>query len=207
MWPTQSASSLAAQSSKPEMISTLPPGKARAMQVRAGARNEAQQQIHQARFGRQLVLSIDEITPNPRNPRRTFSDEGLSQLAESMKRDGQIHPVVVRRVGDTWQLMVGERRWRAARLAALDQLAAVEREATDETAFRLAIIENVHREDLSHQEQVEALDALAEIVRGTGLRRTAAQLNMSPGWLSRRLSMRRDATIYPALEARPTRGC
>jgi ParB family chromosome partitioning protein len=170
------------------------------MQVRAGAREEAQQQIHQARFGRQLLLRTTEITPNPRNPRRTYNADGLNQLAESMKRDGQIHPVVVRRVGDAWQLVVGERRWRAAQLAGLDQLAAVEREASDDVAFRLAVIENLHREDLSHQEQVEALDTLTELVSGTGLRRAASELNMSPGWLSRRLAMRRDATIFPALE-------
>jgi ParB family chromosome partitioning protein len=116
-----------------------------------------------------------------------------------MKRDGQIQPVVVRRVGDSWQLVVGERRWRAAKLAGLMHLSAVEREATDEAAFPLAIIENIHREDLSHQEKVEALDTLSDIV-ATGLRRAAAELNMSPGWLSRRLSMSRDATIFPALE-------
>ena len=62
------------------------------------------------------------------------------------------------------------------------------------------MIENLHREDLSHQEQVEALDTLTELVSGTGLRRAAAELNMSPGWLSRRLAMRRDATIFSALE-------
>jgi ParB/RepB/Spo0J family partition protein len=170
------------------------------MEVRPGARDEAQQQIHQARYGRQMILRTDEITPNPRNPRRAFGTEGLAQLAESMKRDGQIQPVVVRRVGDTWQLVVGERRWRAAKLAGLIHLSAVEREATDEAAFRLAIIENIHREDLSHQEKVEALDTLSDIVATSGLRRAAAELNMSPGWLSRRLSMRRDATIFPALE-------
>jgi ParB/RepB/Spo0J family partition protein len=182
------------------MVRTLRPGTKPVMQVRPGARDEAQQQIHQARYGRQMILRTEEITPNPRNPRRTFGAEGLAQLAESMKRDGQIQPVVVRRVGDIWQLVVGERRWRAAKLAGLMHLAAVEREATDEAAFRLAIIENIHREDLSHQEKVEALDTLSDIVAASGLRRAAAELHMSPGWLSRRLSMRRDATIFPALE-------
>ena len=86
------------------MVRTLRPGTKAALQVRAGARDEAQQQIHQARYGRQMVLQVDEITPNPRNPRRTFGAEGLAQLAESMKRDGQIQPVVVRRVGDSWEL-------------------------------------------------------------------------------------------------------
>lgn len=146
------------------------------------------------------MLNLDEIEPNPRNPRRNFSDEALRQLAESMKRDGQIQPVVVRRVGSSWQLIAGERRWRAARVAGIPSVAAVQREATDDVAFRLSLVENIHREDLSHQEKVEALDMLGEIVHGRGLRRTALELNMSPGWLSRRLSMRRDPVVFPALE-------
>jgi ParB family chromosome partitioning protein len=168
--------------------------------VRDGSEAEARRQIDQARYGQQLVLTVDEIEPNPQNPRRTFSQEGLNQLAESMKRDGQIQPVVVRRVAATWQIIAGERRWRAARLAGIGTLSAVQREATDEAAFRLALIENIHREDLSHQEKVEALDMLGEMAAEHGLRRAARELNMSPGWLSRRLSMRRDPVVSPALE-------
>ena len=71
-------------------------------------------QISQARFGPQLVLRVDQISPNPNNPRRDFDEDSLNQLASSMQRDGQLQPVVVRRVGDTFQLICGERRWRAA---------------------------------------------------------------------------------------------
>jgi ParB family chromosome partitioning protein len=176
------------------------PGQTRASAVRNGSELEARRQIDQARYGQQLLLTIDEIEANPRNPRRSFSDEALKQLAESMKRDGQIQPVVVRRVGSKWQLIAGERRWRAARLASIPSIAAVQREATDEVAFRLALVENIHREDLSHQEKVEALDMLGEMVQGRGLRQTARELNMSPGWLSRRMSIRRDPVVFPALE-------
>jgi ParB/RepB/Spo0J family partition protein len=168
--------------------------------VRVGAEVDARRQIDQARYGQQLVLEIDQIEANPNNPRRSFSEEALKQLAESMKRDGQIQPVVVRKVGSVWQLIAGERRWRAAKLAGIPTVSAVQREATDETAFRLALVENIHREDLSHQEKVEALDMLGEMVDGHGLRRTAHELNMSPGWLSRRLSMRHDPVVSPALE-------
>ena len=176
------------------------PGQTRVSTLRNGSELEARRQIDQARYGQQLVIDLDEVEPNPRNPRRTFSDEALKQLAESMKRDGQIQPVVVRKLGPGWQLIAGERRWRAARLAGLPSVAAVQREATDEVAFRLALVENIHREDLSHQEKVEALDMLDEMVQGRGLRRTAMELNMSPGWLSRRLSMRKDPVVFPALE-------
>jgi ParB family transcriptional regulator, chromosome partitioning protein len=146
------------------------------------------------------VLPVDSIAPSPRNPRRAFNEAALAQLAASMQRDGQIEPVVVRRVGDGWQLIAGERRWRAARLTGIATVAAVQREASDAAAFRLALVENLHREDLSHQEPVEALDMLASLADGQGLRHTAAELGISPGCLSRRLSMRRDPVVFPALE-------
>jgi len=164
------------------------------------SKNEASEQISQARYGRQLALRISEIVPNPRNPRRTFSQEALNELAESMKRDGQIQPVAVRRVGEAWELIAGERRWRAAKLGGLQTLAAIELTATDEKAFRLALVENLHREDLSQQEKVEALDTLAEMVQGAGLMRTARELHMSAPWLSRQLSMRKDPVVFPSLE-------
>ncbi len=176
------------------------PGAVRASEVQAGSADEARRQIDEARYGPQLVLPIDSIEPNPRNPRRAFSDTALTQLAASMERDGQIQPVVVRRVGQSWQLIAGERRWRAARLAGIATVSAIQREASDAVAFRLALVENLHREDLSQQEQVEALDMLATMVDGQGLRHTAAELGTSPGWLSRRLSMRQDPIVFPALE-------
>src|SRR5919206_767520 len=176
------------------------PGVVQASEVQAGSSDEARRQIDEARYGPQLVLRVESIEPNPRNPRRAFNDAALAQLAQSMKRDGQIQPVVVRRVGQGWQLIAGERRWRAARLAGIATVSAIQREASDATAFRLALVENLHREDLSHQEQVEALDMLATMVDGQGLRHTAAELGISPGWLSRRLSMRQDPIVFPALE-------
>jgi len=169
--------------------------------ARAEARDEAREQIGQARFGQQLMLPVDDIEPNPRNPRRTIDEEGINHLAASLKSDGQIQPVVVRRVGETWQLIAGERRWRAARRAGILTVSAVVREASDQQAFRLAFVENVHRKGLSHEEMVDALDELADMAQTTGLRRTAAELSMDPGWLSKQLSMRRDPVIFPALEA------
>jgi ParB/RepB/Spo0J family partition protein len=172
-----------------------------AVRPRLAAVEEAKEQISQARFGPQLVLRVDQITANPNNPRRDFDEDSLNQLASSMQRDGQLQPVVVRRVGDTFQLICGERRWRAAKRAAIDTIAAIERDASDQQAYKLALVENLHRDDLSHEEKVTALDQLAELVQLSGLRRTAGELGMSPGWLSRRLSMRQDPVVFPALEA------
>lgn len=168
--------------------------------AREDARQEARDQIGQARFGQQLMLGVEEIEPNPRNPRRTIDEESINHLAASLKSDGQIQPVVVRRLGKTWQLIAGERRWRAAQRAGIGTVAAVVREASDRQAFRLAFVENVHRKGLSHDEMVDALDELADMAQTSGLRRTAAELSMDPGWLSKQLSMRRDPVIFPALE-------
>ncbi|MBV9355902.1 MAG: ParB N-terminal domain-containing protein [Chloroflexi bacterium] len=102
-------------------------------------------------------------------------------------------------MGRTWQLIAGERRWRAAGGAGIPSVAAVVWEASDQQAFRLAFVENLHRVGLSHEEMVDALDELADMAHTAGLRRTATELSMDPGWLSKQLSMRRDPVIFPAL--------
>jgi ParB-like chromosome segregation protein Spo0J len=111
--------------------------------------------------------------------------------------------VVVRRIGlaDRFQLICGERRWRAHRRAGLETIRAIEWAASDHDAAVLALMENVQRVDLSHAEKVAALDQLAELAQGKGLRQTARQLRVAPGWLSRQLAARKDPVIFPALEA------
>jgi hypothetical protein len=148
-----------------------------------------------------LQLPVDRVQPDPRSPRRIFNDDALEQLAESIKSWGQLQPVVVRRVGDVYQLVCGERRWRAHLRAGLENIWAVERHTTDEGALALALVENLHRVDLSHAEKVAGLDQLAELAQSMGLRKTAQQLHMDAGWLSRQLSVHRDPIIFPALEA------
>lgn len=150
---------------------------------------------------RLLSLRVDEIRPDPRMPRRTFDDDALDQLAESIKCWGQLQPIVVRRAADGYQLICGERRWRAHQRAGLETIQALERDATDQGALALALVENLHRVDLSHAEKVAGLDQLAELAQAQGLRRTAQQLRMDPGWLSRQLAVHRDPVVFPALEA------
>ena len=170
------------------------------------ARDEAErrrvaEQVRHARDGRDpLLLPIDQIDPNPANPRRDFSEAALDPLAESIKTWGQLQPVVVRRVGERYELVCGERRWRAHRRAGLPTIWAVERDASEHDALALALIENLQRVDLSHAEKVAALDQLAEVARVAGLRQTARQLRVDPSWLSRQLAVRRDPVIFPALE-------
>jgi ParB-like chromosome segregation protein Spo0J len=165
-------------------------------------RQRVVEQVQQARYGRDhLLLPVDQIVPNPDNPRQSFSEDALNQLAASIQRWGQLQPVVVRRVGDRYQLICGERRWRAHTRAGLDTIWAVERDATDQDALALALVENLQRVDLSHAEKVAALDQLAEVARAQGLRKTALQLHVDAGWLSRQLSVRKDPVVFPALES------
>ena len=105
-------------------------------------------------------LPIDSIVANPRQPRKAFDDNTLRDLAQSLKRSGVLQPVVVRRHGQQFQIVVGERRWRAAGMAGLSHIPAVVREATDAETLELALVENLLREDLNPMEEAEAYQRL-----------------------------------------------
>jgi ParB family chromosome partitioning protein len=107
-----------------------------------------------------LEIPLERMAPNPRQPRRAFEGQGLDELAASIRSSGVIQPVVVRRVGETYQLIAGERRWRAARQAGLDRIPAVVRDATDAESLELALVENLLREDLNPMEEAEAYQKL-----------------------------------------------
>jgi ParB family chromosome partitioning protein len=102
-------------------------------------------------------LPVDQIDANPRQPRKAFDSNSLDELARSLKASGMIQPVVVRRApAGRWQLIAGERRWRAAQQAGLERIPAVVREATDAESLELALVENLLREDLNPMEEAEA---------------------------------------------------
>src|SRR6267378_4048127 len=105
-------------------------------------------------------LPIGSIIANPRQPRKAFDDNTLRDLAQSLKRSGVLQPVVVRRHGQQFQIVVGERRWRAARMAGLSHVPAVVRETTDAETLELALVENLLREDLNPMEEAEAYQRL-----------------------------------------------
>jgi ParB family chromosome partitioning protein len=109
-------------------------------------------------------VPIEYLKPNPRNPRRNFSDAELDDLAASIRQRGIIQPVVVRPVRgakDAYEIIAGERRWRAAQRAGLHDIPIVPFEATDGEALELAIIENVQRTDLNPLEEAAGYQALA----------------------------------------------
>src|SRR5437016_1433046 len=105
-------------------------------------------------------IPIDQIAVNPNQPRKLFDSESLSELAASIRSSGVIQPVVVRRHGAGYQLIAGERRWRAARQAGLARIPAVVREATDAQSLEIALVENLLREDLNPMEEAEAYQRL-----------------------------------------------
>src|ERR1700752_2106873 len=109
-----------------------------------------------------IELPIGSIAPQPKAPKKDFDDKALRDLAASLTQSGVLQPVVVRRLGETYQLVVGERRWRAAKLAGLTRIPAIIREATDAESLELALVENLLREDLNPMEEAEAYQRLLD---------------------------------------------
>jgi len=107
-----------------------------------------------------LNIPIDSIDPNPLQPRRVFQSERLAELAQSIRANGIIRPLVVRRSGERYQLVAGERRWRAAKLAGSQTVPAVIREIPDDRLLEITLIENIQREDLNPIETAVAFDRL-----------------------------------------------
>ena len=107
-----------------------------------------------------LEIPIEQIHVNPNQPRKLFDSNALQELSQSIKASGVIQPVVVRRVNGTYQLIAGERRWRAARQAGLERIPAVVRDVTDAESLEMALVENLLREDLNPMEEAEAYQKL-----------------------------------------------
>ncbi len=107
-------------------------------------------------------VEVDRITPSPFQPRRTFDEAKIEELASSIRNQGIIQPLVVRRIGDGYELIAGERRWRAAMRAGLTQVPIVVREANDHEALQLALVENLQREDLNPIEEANGYRRLQE---------------------------------------------
>ena len=109
------------------------------------------------------TVSIDEIVPNKEQPRKTFDEGSLAELSESIKQHGVLQPLLVRPLPEGgYQLVAGERRWRACRMAGLREVPVVIKELTDTETMEIAIIENLQREDLNPIEEAEGLQALID---------------------------------------------
>jgi len=107
-------------------------------------------------------LDIDLLTPNPRQPRTQFDEHQLKELADSIRVHGVIQPVLVRHAGERYEIIAGERRWRAAQHAGLLKVPVVVRDVPDEQLLQVALVENIQRENLNPIEEAQAYRQLAE---------------------------------------------
>jgi len=130
-----------------------------------------------------LSIPIDSIDPNPLQPRRTFQSERLSELAQSIRANGIIQPLVVRKSGQRYQLVAGERRWRAAKMAGCQTVPAVVRNVPDERLLEITLIENIQREDLN---PIETANAFSQLGR---------ELLLSPDQIGQRTGKDRSTII------------
>ena len=146
---------------------------------------------------RVLRLGVESIRPNPRQPRRLFDEGALRELAASIRRHGVVQPLVVRRRPDGWELVAGERRLRAARLAGLEWVPCVEAEVDERESALLALVENLQRRDLHYFEEAAAI---AGYLRQTGATQeeAAAELGRSASAVANKLRLLR---LSPACQA------
>jgi ParB family chromosome partitioning protein len=112
--------------------------------------------------GRPSELDIDLLVPNPRQPRQHIDDARLEELAQSIRANGVIQPIVVRRVGEQYEIVAGERRWRASQRAGLLKVPVAVREVPDDKLLEVALIENIQREDLNPIEEAQAYRRLTD---------------------------------------------
>ena len=135
-------------------------------------------------------IPLDRITPNPDQPRMNFDEAALADLAASIREHGVLQPVLVRPTGapQRYQLVAGERRWRAAKAAELDVIPALIEQLDDETALEIGIIENLQREDLSPLEEAMIYDRMTH-EHGYSVRRLAQKIGKDKGYVENRLRL------------------
>ena len=133
-------------------------------------------------------IDINDIKPNENQPRKTFDEEKLEELASSIKAHGLIQPIVVRKASSGYEIVAGERRWRAARKAALKQIPALIRDLTDEENMLLSIIENMQREDLDPIEEAEGINQMIKKY-GMNQEQVSVSLGKSRPYISNQLRL------------------
>lgn len=107
-------------------------------------------------------IKLNEIDPNVNQPRQDFDEEKLAELAESIKKHGVVQPIIVKKEGNSYKIVAGERRWRASRLAGLETIPAIIREYKEHELIEIGLIENLQRENLNPIEQARAYSRLIE---------------------------------------------
>lgn len=110
----------------------------------------------------EATIEISKITRNPNQPRKNFDETALQELADSIRQNGVLQPILVRKIGGKYQIVAGERRYQASKLAGLKEIPAVVRDIDDKEVFRLALIENLQRSDLSPMEEAKGYRQLID---------------------------------------------
>lgn len=110
----------------------------------------------------ELLININKIEPNPNQPRKKFDEDALGELAESIKIHGLIQPIIVQKKEKMYQIIAGERRWRACRLAKLKEVPVIIKDLSDNEQYEIALIENIQREDLNDIEEAYAYKSLID---------------------------------------------
>ncbi|MDD6468273.1 MAG: ParB/RepB/Spo0J family partition protein [Erysipelotrichaceae bacterium] len=118
--------------------------------------SKAENQIEIKDVSRETLIDINDIEPNGGQPRKVFEEDALQELAESIKQYGVIQPLILQKKGDFYEIIAGERRWRAAKIAGLKKVPAVIKEYTPQEVMEIALIENIQREDLNPIEEALA---------------------------------------------------
>lgn len=137
-----------------------------------------------------LYLEVEKIAPNPNQPRKSFSDDGIIKLASSIRQYGIIQPLCVRKIGDEFELISGERRLRAAKELGLARVPCVITAVNEEKSSEIAIIENLMREDLTIFEEAEAIQSLIDIHNQTQ-EKIAEKLSVSQSYIANKLRLLR----------------
>lgn len=129
-------------------------------QAKSKSAQEPEKKEEENDIGKELMVKVTAIEPNREQPRKDFNEEAMEELAESMKVYGVLQPLLVQKKGDYYEIIAGERRWRAAKLAGLKEVPVVIREYTKQQTMEIALIENVQREDLNPIEEAKAYQRL-----------------------------------------------
>lgn len=124
--------------------------------------SKAQTVVKEAEDGDVIRVRISKIEPNREQPRQVFDETALGELADSIKQYGLIQPLVVKKKGDAYEIIAGERRWRASRMAGLKEVPVIVREISEQESMELALIENIQREDLNPMEEAKAYRRLLD---------------------------------------------
>lgn len=143
-------------------MSAVKRGLGRGLDIMIPERIDEAAKLKQENVSRETLIYISDIEPNKLQPRRSFNEDSLQELAESIRKYGVIQPLIVQKKDKYYEIVAGERRWRAARMAGLKEIPVIIKDYTPQEAVEIALIENIQREDLNPIEEAQAYQRLIQ---------------------------------------------